>query len=90
MARRRKKRKITARNRMFGRFAKSCHKTTSSASAYGKCMAAGMSSGAKRRKKAGAKKVTCKGLKKSGPGKGRLKKGYTWKGAKKGACPRRV
>lgn len=89
MARRRKKRKITARNRMFGRVAKACHKTTNSASAYGKCMSAGMSTGTKRRKK-GAKKITCKGLKKSGSGKGRLKKGYTWKGAKKGACPRRV
>lgn len=33
-----------------------------------------------------AKKATkkkCSGLK----GKGKLKKGYTWKGAKKGGCP---
>lgn len=88
-----KKRKITAHMRAFGRVAKAanrvCHAATSTVSAYKKCMSKEMKAGLGKKKGKGPKKITCVGLVKSGPRKGKLKKGYTYKGAK-GRCPRKA
>lgn len=92
MARAKKKRKISAHQRSFGRAAKAanviCHKETASVGAYKKCMSTEMKSrlGGGKKKKAAASK-SCAGLVKSGPRKGRLKKGYTRSGVAKGRCP---
>lgn len=102
MARAKKKRKITPHMRAFGKVAKAanivCHAETSTVTAYKKCMSTNMKAGLKKAgvtkkrkaapKKAAAKK--CKGTYATGPKKGKLKSGYTYRGVKKGRCPRKA
>lgn len=98
MAKAKKKRKITPHMRKFGTVAKAanvvCHRETNSVSAYKSCMSTNMKAGlrkagvtGKAKKKAPASR--CTGIVKSGPRKGRLKKGYTRAGVAKGRCPRK-
>lgn len=99
MARGKRKKKRTGSQRKFATAAKAansyCHRNSNSTETFKSCMrtqmkknlrAQGFKIGGKKTKKRGAT-PKCKGLIKSGPRKGRLKKGYTWKGAK-GRCPR--
>lgn len=95
-----KKRKVTAWNRAFGTAAKransKCHATTKTTAAFQRCKntvmevelrkaKSSLGVGKKRKAASGATKK-CAGLRSTGPKKGTLKKGYTWKG-KRGGCP---
>lgn len=81
---------LTQRQKSFGRVAKAankvCHAETSTVPAYGRCMSREMKAGLGSKKKASAASK-CTGIVKSGPRKGRLKKGYTRAGVAKGRCP---
>lgn len=91
---------LTPGQRKFGTVARAanvvCHRETNSVSLYKKCMSREMSANLATGKRKSAakkatKKITCVGLRKSGPKKGTLKPGYTWQGKKgKGGCPRKV
>jgi hypothetical protein len=83
-----------------------CHRETNSVAGYKKCMSTNMVAGlkkagvtkkgrkstaAKKKTKSKSKTITCVGLRKSGPKKGTLKPGFTWKGgAQRNGCPRKV
>lgn len=79
----------TAQQRKFKAANKKCHASTNSPSAFGRCMSSALKSAGGSKKRKAKKKVTCAGLRKSGKNKGKLKPGYTWKGAR-GSCPRKA